>query len=620
MKSLLILIFLMLTQFVAFANPGGDPFKVAEQHFNRGEYKAALQHYGEVEEETTVILYKIAECYRLTFQYEKAAKAYELVMIREDIPAEAYRQHAMLLTNNGDYKRAIEQFKVYKREGGTLDVSRELNAVEWALANNKAESDFELTPSAIKAGSQLMGLAWYGSNVVYSYPFEEQVDDMVFFNYDLCYANEAQPTPKKLSPALSQLYYDGAACFSADGKTIYFTRNGSERKKIKGKHKGKEGINEAGQNILKIYTATNQNGAWGNVTLLNFNSDEYSCAYPTLSGDGKTMYFVSNQPGGQGGYDLYKTEWNGTAWSTPANMGQQLNSTADETSPFLSGDTVLYYSSRGLNGYGGFDVFASDLRKGNTAPENMKKGINSPKDDFCFLLSDSGSTGYLVSNREGANGGDRIYSFKEKIKWSKVRGMVIDKLTRRPIENAEILMAMQEKIQVFKPSDGKFEVDVQQSFEYVVNIEAEGYEEKIFRFTPTDTVIELEPLEMEATIVEDMVITFNDIYFAYDKADLKEPSKEVLDRLATFLQDNPEVKIELSAHTDSRASDSYNMRLSGKRAKSCVVYLTEVKQIPKERLKYKGFGETRLVNKCKNGVDCSEEEHQRNRRVEIRVL
>ncbi|MBK9798910.1 MAG: OmpA family protein [Bacteroidetes bacterium] len=398
---------------------------------------------------------------------------------------------------------------------------------------------------------------------------------------------------------------------------MYYTRSNYFKKKLKASTKS--------ENNLKIFKAKLVNGKWEGSEEMPFNSDEYSVGHPTLSADGKTLYFTSDMPGGQGGSDIYFSKWDGK-WGKPQNMGPEINTPGKESFPYSHDeDSSFYFSSDGNVSLGGLDIFKCkwDGSKWGS-PVNIKAPLNSQKDDFAFSMKADNKSGYLSSNRGGE---DRIYEWAaippvEPVYYTE--GTVTDKATGKPLPGAKVLFKnMDDGTEEFVTTDenGKYKYEIKPNKHYDIVASKDLYfvkKDKVF--VPKSKLGEsiTKDLALEPIVIDKPIVIEN-IYYDLGKWDIRPEAAAELDKLVQFLRDNGKISIELSSHTDCRASDAYNLNLSDKRAKSAVDYLIS-KGIDGTRLKAKGYGETKLLNKCDDGITCTEEEHQLNRRTEIKVL
>lgn len=430
----------------------------------------------------------------------------------------------------------------------------------------------------------------------------------------------SEPTP--FSSILNSAYNEGPACFSADGKTIYFTRN------MMGKKNKLEASKESVNNF-EIYTATYSGGSWSQPELLNIDNKNYSVGHPALSKDERRLYFVSDMPGGYGGTDIYYTQQDCGKWSTPINAGATINTSENEMFPVVSidenGTEYLYFSSEGHPGMGGLDLYCSKVKDNSSfsIPVHLNAPLNSSSDDFGIIFSADGN-GYFSSNRGQEDGSDKIFTFKKYIPEFFVEITVYKKGTQQTLDNTlvhinNLTHNKQETITTDK--NGKVLRQIDENSTLLVKARkdnffaAEGTTNNVGKVL-SDTVrlsLGLDP------IVINKPIRLDNIYYDYDKWVIRKDATPALDKLVKIMKENPGIHVELSSHTDSRGKDAYNMTLSQKRAESAVEYIVS-QGIDIARIYARGYGESVLLNHCKNGVKCSEEEHQLNRRTEFKVV
>lgn len=427
-------------------------------------------------------------------------------------------------------------------------------------------------------------------------------------------ADGTPSSPQLLRGAVNGPYHEGPAALSPDGRTLYFTRSNYYGRKLM---KDKDN-----RSNLKLFRATlGENGEWGDISEFRYNSDAWSIGHPALSKDGKTLYFTSDMPGGQGGKDLWKSTDIGMGWGNPENLGPTINTRGDEMFPTVVGD-ALYFSSTGHNNMGGLDIFVTHLEGGFwSEPQNMGYPVNTTRDDLGLWLDSTGTRGYLSSTRTGI---DQVHALTIHPPEFALEGAITHAQTGEAVPGATVTlknMSTLEEHRLVADDLGQFRFDLQGNTPYQVTAEAEGM---LAQSTTASTVglglstvlqadLQLEPL------VVDKPMAVPNIYYDYDKWDIRPDAAVELNKLAKVFLDNPGITFELSSHTDSRGGDLYNLVLSDARAKSAVDYLVR-QGVPPERLIARGYGETVLVNGCSNGVACTEEEHQANRRTEFKVL
>lgn len=454
---------------------------------------------------------------------------------------------------------------------------------------------------------------------------------------------------KKYKPEFEGKWNMGTPSFAKGGKLMAFTdyEYGEET--------------EDGITRTKIYFSEYKKKKWQEPEAFPFDSDSFSVAHPCLNRRGNIMYFTSDMPGGYGGSDIYVSHKIGkNLWSTPMNLGDKINTEGNEMFPFFDETTGhLFFSSDGHNGLGGLDVYEAEQKDScicSYVVTNLGAPVNSVSDDYAFVFNRKHTHGYFSSNRVEGTGGEDAYKFiyvrkklptevpikdvdlkkgknkdNDRSKGKKGNNeidnkndsngtgvtidyklLVLNDITKRPILNAE--MKIKDSV-VTTDEDGEAIIPLKQNTKYFVDISAVGYKPISKNINITD---EDKGDTVYMKIATDENIVLKNIYYDFDKADILPESAKELDRLVTFLKDNPTLDVELSSHTDSRGDDDYNMRLSQKRAKAAVDYVIS-KGISPKRITGKGYGETRLKNKCANGVECTEEQHRENRRTEIYI-
>jgi len=424
---------------------------------------------------------------------------------------------------------------------------------------------------------------------------------------------------KPFSSSVNSKYHDAMVAFSPDLKHVYFTSNNYLDGKLK-------------SNGLKIFKATiSTNGQWKNIVTLPFNSDEYDTGQPSISEDGKKLYFVSNMPGGYGDTDLYEVTINDGHYGAPKNLGSTINSKYKEYTPFVDGN-ILYFSSNKPGGQGGLDIYMTKLDGSIPEPINLGKPMNSRGDDISFIIDNEKQKGYFSSNRRGGQGDDDIYSFIQvtinPICDQTIEGVIQDKISGFPIPNAFATLydSKGKKIRRLETlADGKFFFNLKCGENYKITGGRIGYFEvenslntnKVNGYL-NEIVLSLDEKEFITQNGKEM-LNIKPIKFELNKAVLLEDSKGNLVKVVRLMDKFPNMVIEFGAHTDARAPDGYNLQLSRKRATETVRYLISM-GVDYRRIMGKGYGETQLINKCSNGVKCTEIEHQQNRRTEFVVI
>ncbi|MBQ4914630.1 OmpA family protein [Maribacter sp. MMG018] len=434
----------------------------------------------------------------------------------------------------------------------------------------------------------------------------------------------------RLSRKLNKKTHESSTAFTKDGKTMYFTRNNSNN--------GKFSRDEQGVSRLKIYRATREDGEWKHIEELPFNDDSYSVAHPALDKDESKLYFASDMPGTVGESDIFVVDIHADgSFGTPRNLGSKINTEARETFPFVTDSGVLYFSSDGHPGLGGLDVFATDLKEGEFGKVvNVGRPLNGEEDDFSYIIDEDTKKGFFASNREGGHGDDDIYGFTETrpldLKcYILIAGTVIDEATGELLANASVKVYDDQNNVVSTSetdADGAFGMqgDCREA-NYRVVASKSDYDDGEKAFVTigskdaTGIEVVLGRTVKSAPVGTDLVkyLEIEPIYFDFDKYFIREDAKVSIEKVLAYLREFPNVKVEVRSHTDSRANDAYNIRLSRNRAKATAAYLT-AHGIAEDRISFEGYGETQLTNKCSNGVPCTKEQHQMNRRSEFIVV
>ena len=423
---------------------------------------------------------------------------------------------------------------------------------------------------------------------------------------------------RPFSNVVNSKYHDAMVAFSPDLSEIYFTSNNYMGGKVRSSN-------------LKIFKATiGGSGQRTNVMTLPINNDKYSTGHPFVSKDGKKLYYISDMPGGYGGTDIYVVDVNNGHYGAPKNLGPTVNSKYKEYSPYVDGD-ILYFSSNRPGGEGGFDIYMTKLDGSIEEPIHLGKPMNSKADDISFIIDKDTQKGYFSSNRRGGKGDDDIYSFEEltvnPICDQVVKGVIRDKLTGQTLQGfATIYDSKGEMIRRLETlKDGEFFFKVKCGENYKIGGDKFGYFDVDTTFVTSrenayENKITLDLDEKEFVHVNGKeILNVKSIEFELNKSNILERSYDNLAKVVRLMDKFPDMIIQFGAHTDSRGGDGYNMWLSQKRASETVRYLIGIGADPK-RITGKGFGETKLVNECSNGVKCTEIQHQQNRRTEFVVI
>ncbi|MEI6899674.1 MAG: OmpA family protein [Bacteroidota bacterium] len=369
---------------------------------------------------------------------------------------------------------------------------------------------------------------------------------------------------------------------------------------------------------LRIIIARQEQGVWKTVESFQYNNPKYSVGHPAVSSAGDTLIFSSNKPGGYGETDLYMSIRINGQWSEPLNLGDRINTSGKDEFPYLTKDGYLIFASSGRQGMGGLDLYYTKLKDPKSEIVHFESPINSNNDDFSMILPPDLEYGYLTSDRSGGIGGDDIYKFTfNRFKENLLNLLVMDTKSRRPVPGAEV--AFDDKMNLKTGNEGEISRKIGSDMTYNANVKAFGYYDgtKTIKTGNLKNGIMLRDTIWMNMIVKKSVVLRN-IYYDYDKWDILPESVEELDKLSAFMIENPEVKVELSSHTDSRGTILYNQKLSERRAKSALDYILS-KGIDADRITSKGYGETMSLNKCVDKIICTPQEFRLNRRTEFYI-
>jgi len=632
-------------------------FKKAKQNFELGEYewtirevKPLAQRYYRAAETN----YFVAESYRLSNRIQYATPYYLIAKEKGYEDKNIHLHLAYAAKANGKYADA----RKYLNEFIDSKPSRELVVkAEIELDNLPAVEEYSKKPSPVK----IQGLV--GNTNQAEFGPIKMGDELILTSSKkpLIYKNNGLPflglykahlkSPGEIEKLelfsanlLDANANEGTPAFSKDGNTMVFAR-------------GNSGKSKDPSPDVDLYISTKRDGNWSTPERLAISDSIGWDGSPSFSRDGKTLYFASNRRGGKGGLDLYRAPMdNSGRFGRPINLGSTINTRGNEIFPYVSEDGKLYFSSDGHPSLGGLDLFVASRSGDEIQIEHLGIPINSVGDDFGLFLADS-TQGYFSSNRVGGKGDDDIYFFEstgsEDRWWSNeisisestepakvalyhLRTQILN-ARNKPIANAKVGIKRNGEIQPvqFTDKNGYLPlIDLSPADQISFNASKENYLTKRSEFLMDGREIPKQLLKKELTdttfdhkitlgiaeVGEELGALFevNPIYYDLDKSAIRPDAAVELDKIVQVLKDNPAISIELGSHTDARASASYNLKLSQRRAESAVKYIIE-HGIEAVRIKAKGYGETQLINGCSDGVDCSEEAHQENRRTEFKI-
>lgn len=652
MRRLPLLILLLIVLFTPDSMAQKRKAERAYASFNAGEYYDAIDLFKDSYSKSrkadkatrTELGYMIAECYRLTNDPKNAETWYRLAVKSAFSKPEASFWLAESLKKNGKYQQAIEELRKYKQIApADARADQEIRACELALEWMKNPETYKIEELKDLNSRKSDFSPAYGRDdfgVIY---FTSSRDDAegnkthgaTGQNFTDIFESRIDKKSKWSTPVpvveLNSEFEDGTPCFSSDYSEIYLTRCEAGKREKKG---------------CIIMHSTRTGDKWNKPQDIKILPDSLIAAHPALSSDGLSLYFVSDMPGGSGQKDIYVSTRSGdnASWSTPRNLGPDINTSGNELFPFIREDGTLYFSSDGHIGMGGLDIFkAVPQPDGSWIVTNMKAPINSSSDDFGICFEKGNEKGIFSSTRKG-RGDDELYSFELPPLRFSITGLVKDEKTGSPIAGAIIQLIASDgsNLQAETGAGGDFKFTLKQNVDYIFLASKRGYLNGKEKETTKGQEKSRDFMVTILLTAIDKPIELPNIFYDFGKWDLRPESMVSLDKLVETLNDNPNVTIELMSHTDSRDTEEYNLNLSQKRAQSVVQYLIE-KGIEPERLSPKGYGEstpkvvddaiaaqnpflkpgTALTEQYINSLENDEQKeiaHQINRRTEFRVL
>lgn len=622
-----------------------SPEKKIQKSFKFAKYEKVISYYKNVlkkQPNNPKASYYIAESYRLSNRIKEAEPFYAKIKGRGSRKDSVGLYYAKSLQANGKYDEARKELDdlVNSSEDENIKdrAQKELKGLDYLARLTEKKNYYRVknlealnTPFAEYGPAYSNSLLYFASSRANDRMYEASGTPFTdLYQVETKGANVDLVTLKAL-PANINLANVNTGCitFSPDGKLMIFARGNS------GKRKGGADVD--------LFLSRFRNGQWTDPVAININQPNSWESTPALSPDGRTLYFSSNRKGGYGGLDIYSAQMDSRGrFGKAKNLGPDINTAGDELFPYMAENSKLYFSSDGHPGYGMLDIFVVNRSNGKNSIDNLGPTVNSTGDDFGMYLFKP-DRGFFTSNREGGKGDDDIYTFVNDDPNLKVVNYLLAGVTyslrkdstREILPDTKISLLDEggDVMQDFTTgNDGKFLFRVYENENYYLLGERDGYLTKRQKFTTVGKSVPLESLkELVTNITLDTLLVLdrkaknvafrlNNIYFAYDKADINPDAAHELDKLVQLLNDNPEIKIEMGSHTDSVASDSYNIELSQRRAESTVNYLIR-KGIDPKRLEAKGYGERVPIARNTN-PDGSDNPvgRQRNRRTEFRIL
>lgn len=580
----------------------------AEEKQRIGEYYEAAAIYRKVYTKTSpkkrdlrgYIAYRMAECNRLINNTAKATSAY-MNAIRYDYPdSTVYLRMGQMLQKTGRYPEAIKNYDIYmENDPSNLLAINGIQGCELAPGWKKNPTRYEVRRmdkfnsrrgefSPMLAGDKYDQLYFASSRSKDKDAKVSAITGQNNNNLFLVKQDEkgAWLAPVELEDEVNTEYDEGTPSFSPDGNTMYYTYCAQDPE---------------GPRTAEIYISTRSSAKWGKGTRATIVKDSVTAlGHPSISPDGKYLYFVSDAVGGFGGKDIFRARVAGNDFGPMENLGEEINTPGDEMFPYVRDSVTLYFASNGHPGMGGLDLFkATQDSTGKWNVENLGAPINSMADDFGITFAGKEERGFFCSNRNDARGYDHIYSFERPTITIFIEGIVND-VDEYPIEDATVRIVGKDGLNVKVPvkKNGTYRVELERDIRYVMMASARGYLNQNYE-------LHTGPEEKNETYIVDFFLSpiskpvvIDNIFYDFDKATLRPESKKALDEMIKMLNDNPNVTIELGAHTDRKGTDQYNERLAQRRAQSVVDYLI-AGGIEAARLEAKGYGESvpKTINK-----------------------
>jgi len=605
--------------------------KKADKHFKRFEFVDAAEDYKKLVEDgkaDTYVYSQLAECYYNVFNSVEAETYYAKALETATQPEMIFK-YSQMLKANGKYEASNVQMakfaKMRPSDDRSIAFSKNPDYLPKILEKGKKfniqnlgfNTKFSDYGGTLKDGKLYITSARNTSRKTYGWNEEPYLDI-----YQLAKAEDGSYQAATLvEDKVNTKYHEGDASFSSDGNTMYFSRESFFEKEFE-----KDSTSNTKYSLLHLFKATKSGDKWNNVEGFALNSKNYSVKNPSVSADGKTLYFASDMPGGYGLFDIYKADIGSDGSIGEAvNMGQKVNTEGQEMFPYISSNETLYFSSNGHLGLGGLDVFYTKEIDGKMAPiRNVGIPINSNADDFAFSLDEETEEGYVSSNRDGGLGSDDVYAIKKLQPLCDVliTGTITDDKTGNPLNAATVsLYDDQGNILLSKVTnpDGTVEFIVECDKASALQVALDGYENQVVTVAASQeeevaVSIALNPIE---AIVGPEKINLDPIYFDFDKSNVTAQAAFELDKLVQIMTKYPDLVINATSHTDSRGNAPYNEKLSDRRAKTTVQYVIS-QGIDKSRISGMGKGENELKVNC--GSNCTDEEHQLNRRSEFIIV
>jgi outer membrane protein OmpA-like peptidoglycan-associated protein len=626
MKNIFTLILIFT---VTLATAQNKDTKKADQLYDRLAYTDAATAYQKLLKQGKAGRYvyeRLANSYYFINDTKKAETYYKRVVKGRKVKAETVYNYAQALKANGKFSMYNTWMKTFASmspdDSRAKEFMKNPNYVPQIMedyARFEAKNLEYINTEYSEFGGITVGKDFYFSSARNTSRKKYHWDEQPFLDvYKAELVGDAIKNAQLLEGDVNTKYHEGNIAITPDGKRMYFDRNDYLDGKFK---KNSEGINQ-----INLYYTEWVDGGWKGVFSLPINSSEYSTGHPALSPDGNTLYFVSDMPGGKGSSDIYMASIDASGnVGSPKRLGDNINTEGKEVFPYVDSAGNLYFSSDGHQGLGGLDGFYAEAKgSGFGEAVNLGKGANSEDDDFAFIYDANAGTGFMSSNRKGGVGADDIYRIKAIEPPCEVDMdiMVVNEYTGDAIFGARLDLydAMENRLSTKTAGeDGHGQLLAECNKEHVVQAVMSGFESNAVTVEASPNgklskTIKLRPIE--AIIVDDKV-QLNPILFDYNKHNIKPQAAFELDKLVDIMKKYPNMKISVESHTDTRGRAEYNRELSNKRAQSTVQYVIS-QGIDSSRISGQGFGLDKPAVKC--GSNCSEAQHQKNRRSEFIII
>lgn len=604
--------------------------------FDELRYQDAIHHFGKaVQRIPEPEAYRmLAGAHALVNEHEEAVMAYSVLVALPEATDADRIAYAAVLFKKGDYAQAERILNaVSQRDPGNEIAAALRQSAVLAQDDRRDSTAFVLNPIETPGIRSAFAPLRSGKTIYFTGAVERPGarDPYTDLSFTDVYQMPVQGGTPQLVPGINGPYHDGMAAPSPDGSILVFTRSSHKDDRA-----NKLLTDDSDVNNTTLYYARKGLEAWERVVEIGLSDGANMYAHPAWSPDGTRLYFSSDMPGGYGGMDLWYIRRNGTTWEyPPVNMGPMVNSAGDDVFPSMKGNDTLFFASDAHITFGGLDVLFTvrDSTGAWGGPMHLDYPLNSQSDDFSLTFNADGKSGLVSSDRYGY---DRLFKFTIVERPLLVEGIVVDSITGSPIPNATInLLDAEDGSAVALNSDvnGEFSLNLPHGRTFRAEALMDTYFARNLDIsTPADPLVremrvdialvptsELQDDEYASSIRAGDRFELPEIRWDYDSYRLREEAKPALSLVAEFLQNRPGIEVELRSHCDARGSDSYNQKLSERRANSAARYLLDL-GVASNQVHPVGVGEEELRNECSNGVPCSEAKHQENRRTEFLIV